>query len=122
MWVPLIENNEHHSSGADYFVEKHMKEIFSHSPDIDTILLACTHYPLLKDKIQQYMPETVTLISQGEIVAKSLVNYLQRHQEIERRCSKNSNYRFYTTDSITDFENHATTFFGQTIHAEQVHL
>lgn len=122
MWVPLVENNEHTAGGADYFVQKHIKNIFSRSPEIDTLLLACTHYPLLKDKILPLLPAGVNLISQGEIVAASLVHYLERHAGLERRCSKNGTHQFYTTDSANDFNNHASVFFGQEIYSEQVYL
>lgn len=120
MWVPLVENNEYESPGADYFVEKHVKNLLSKGKHIDTVLLACTHYPLLKNKIRQYLPEKVSLLSQGEIVANSLVHYLARHPEIENRCSKQGIVRFFTTDSVADFDAHATTFFGNPVHAEHV--
>ena len=122
MWVPLVENNEFKSDGADYFVKQHMHNIFSHSKDIDTLLLACTHYPLLKDKIMKFLPANVTLISQGEIVAASLAAYLERHPEMERNCSKNNKQQFFTTDSAPDFDNHATIFFGKEIQSKQVFL
>lgn len=112
MWVPLVENNEYNSPGADYFIEKDVKKLLSQSPDIDTILLACTHYPLLKEKIQQFLPGNINLLSQGEIVAGSLADYLVRHPEIEERCSKSGSLAFYTTDSPADFDAHATTFLS----------
>ena len=83
--------------------------------DIDVLLLACTHYPLLKEKIQEYLPIGVKLVSQGEIVAESLADYLARHPEIEMKCSKNGQRIFYTTDSTEDFDNHATIFFGEAV-------
>ncbi|MBS1653313.1 MAG: glutamate racemase, partial [Bacteroidetes bacterium] len=98
MWVPLIENNEHHTHGADFFVKKNIKNIFEKEPSIDVVLLACTHYPLLKDKIEEYLPVGVKLISQGEIVAHSLKDYLLRHSEIEGKISKNNSRIFFTTD------------------------
>ena len=120
MWVPLVENNEHNSDGADYFVRKHMQNIFSHSKNIDTLLLACTHYPLLKEKIEKHLPGNVKLVSQGEIVADSLKDYLHRHVEIETKISKTCKRLFYTTDSTEDFNNKATIFFGGTV--EAMHL
>jgi glutamate racemase len=120
MWVPLIENNEYLQPGADYFVQQHLKSLFNQSDKIDTVLLACTHYPLLKDKIAQYLPDGVTLLSQGEIVAKGLGDYLQRHPEIAAICSKNGSRSFYTTDSTTDFDNHAAAFFGTSV--KSLHL
>lgn len=122
MWVPLVENNEYKSEGADYFVKQHMQNIFSRSKDIDTLLLACTHYPLLRDKIIKFLPPNVTLISQGEIVASSLADYLDRHPEMERKCSKNKIHQFFTTDSAADFDDHATVFFGSRVHSEQIFL
>lgn len=122
MWVPLIENEEYHSHGADFFVKKNLHNIFEKGKDIDVILLACTHYPLLKEKIEEYLPVGVKLISQGEIVATSLTDYLARHPEIESRCSKNGQRIFYTTDSTEDFDNHATTFYGQPISSKHVDL
>ena len=120
MWVPLIEANEYDKPGADYFVEKHISNIFSKSERIDTLLLACTHYPLLKDKIERFLPAGVKLLSQGQIVADSLAGYLQRHTEIEQQCSKNGHLSFFTTDSTEDFDNHASIFFGQAVQSKHV--
>jgi glutamate racemase len=122
MWVPLVENNEHQGEGADYFIEKHINNILSRDKDIDTLLLACTHYPLLKDKIQKHLPVNVKLISQGEIVAESLKEYLHRHPEIEKQISRQAKRAFYTTDSIEDFDNKATIFFGERIEAKHLDL
>ncbi len=122
MWVPLIENEEYENHGADYFVKKNLHNIFEKGEDIDVILLACTHYPLLKEKIEEYLPIGVKIISQGEIVAASLVDYLARHPEIEGQCSKTGQRVFYTTDSTTDFDNHATIFYGEPINSIHVDL
>jgi len=122
LWVPLVENNEHLGNGADYFVKKHLKNVFDKAPDIDVILLACTHYPLMRNKILEYLPIDVKLLSQGEIVAESLVDYLQRHPEMEKRCSQNEDRQFYTTDSSRDFDNHATLFFGSSVRSRHVDL
>jgi glutamate racemase len=122
MWVPLIENNEHLDEGADYFVEKHIKRILNNNPDIDTLLLACTHYPLLKEKIKKFLPAGVQVIAQGEIVAQSLQDYLHRHPEIESRITKNSERVFYTTDSAEDFNTNATIFFGSPVQSQHLEL
>jgi glutamate racemase len=122
MWVPLVENNEHHEEGADYFIEKHIHNILGKDDKIDTLLLACTHYPLLKDKIEKHLPANTTLLSQGEIVAVSLKDYLERHPEMEGRLSKQGARQFYTTDSTADFDNHASIFFGQGIKSKHVDL
>jgi glutamate racemase len=122
MWVPLVENNEHQSHGADFFIKKNLKEIFEKGNDIDVVLLACTHYPLLKEKIQEYLPVTVKMVSQGELVAASLEDYLQRHPEIETRCAKEGQRHFYTTDSTEDFDTHATAFFGEAVQSRHLDL
>jgi len=115
MWVPLIENNEHESPGADYFVKKHLDHLLAQSPDIDTIILGCTHYPLLLPKIRQFLPEGIRLVVQGEIVAKSLANYLVRHPETDAICSKSGQVQFFTTESADDFDQKATIFWGSPV-------
>ncbi|VXD19900.1 glutamate racemase [Marinoscillum sp. 108] len=122
MWVPLVENGEHDSEGADYFVEKYLRELFSQSEKIDTLLLACTHYPLLIKKIMTRIPAGITVLNQGEIVAPSLEDYLNRHPEISDFCLKNHQLRFLTTDETENFNKKAKTFFGQSILSEFVHL
>jgi glutamate racemase len=122
IWVPLVENNEHHSHGADYFIKKNLHHLFEKGELIDVLLLACTHYPLLQEKIEEYKPVGVKLISQGEIVANSLKDYLKRHPEMESRCSKNGQRIFYTTDSTDDFDSHAGIFYGKSICSKHVDL
>jgi len=90
--------------------------------DIDTLLLACTHYPLLLEKLQQFTPSSVTIVSQGEIIAKSLADYLKRHPEIEDKCLKTASIEFYTTDDTTDFNNKATIFWGDKVLSKHVVL
>lgn len=122
LWVPLIENEEYDQPGADYFVEKCLRQLLSKGADIDTILLACTHYPLLINKIRQFVPEGTRVLSQGEIVARSLVDYLGRHPEIEGRISRSGERRFFTTDSTEDFDRHATIFYGQGLKSSHIDL
>lgn len=122
MWVPLVENQESDGPGADYFVKKYLGEIFSQSGEIDTLLLGCTHYPLLINKIRQYVPQECRIIQQGEIVAQRLQNYLQRHPEIESTLLKQSRKLFYTTDSAGLFDRQATRFLGEPIRSRQVEL
>ena len=122
MWVPLIENNEHKGQGADYFVEKHLAGLLSQSAAIDVILLACTHYPLLQEKIQQFIPPHIHLVSQGAIVAASLADYLQRHAGMEERITRKARRFFYTTDAAQGFDKQAGLFFGQRVNAAQVSL
>jgi glutamate racemase len=122
IWVPLIETNEHQTPGADYFVKKHIDNLLRKDSSIDTVLLACTHYPLLLNKIMKYMPESISVIAQGEIVAKSLGEYLERHPEIEQKCSKNGLRKFYTTGDTSDFNNHAGLFFEHEVVSEKIKL
>ena len=122
IWVPLVESNEHRSDGADFFIKKHIDHLLQQDAAIDTILLACTHYPLLIDKIMKYVPKGVSVIAQGEIIAASLQDYLNRHPEIEKKCSKSGERKFYTTGDIADFNNHASLFFLQELVAEKIKL
>lgn len=122
MWVPLVENNEHLSEGADFFVKKHIDNTLGSDQNIDTLLLACTHYPLLKEKIEACLPAGVKLLSQGEIVADSLEDYLHRHPEVETKISRDGKRAFYTTDSPEDFTNKASIFFEETAEAKHVDL
>lgn len=122
MWVPLVENNEYESAGADYFVQQHLENILQRDPQIDTLLLACTHYPLLMEKIKQYLPKNVQVVSQGEIVAKSLAGYLQRHPEIETCISRGGHVNFYTTDDAAEFSEKAAVFYGSGLKAQHVAL
>jgi glutamate racemase len=115
MWVPLIENNEIDTPGAEYFIKKHVDQLMQKDPDIDAIILACTHYPLIQDKIQKYLPQHVKLISQGDLVAKSLHHYLKRHHELEARCSKYGQVQFFTTDQPENFDKAATLFYGKAV-------
>ena len=122
IWVPLVENDEYNSPGADYFVQKHIENLLRQSGEIDTLLLACTHYPLLISKIAQFVPDGVKIISQGEIVAKSLQDYLKRHPEIAENCSQTGKISFYTTDSPSDFDAHAANFFGKAVQSARLVL
>ncbi len=122
LWVPLIENGEQDKPGADYFVKSYLDQLFSQSTDIDTLLLACTHYPLLADKIRAFMPKGVNIVSQGAIVAKSLAKYLESHPDLAQKCSQSGQLSFYTTDNPQAFELQASTFFGQKIAANHTDL
>nr|WP_321450425.1 glutamate racemase [uncultured Carboxylicivirga sp.] len=122
MWVPLVENNEFDKPGADYFVKKHVENILGQDKKIDTIILGCTHYPLLAPKIANFIPEGVKVIGQGEIVAESLKGYLSRHPEMDCKCSKNGSVRFYTTESVEKFKQTAGIFFDGEINVQKIHL
>ena len=113
MWVPLVENNEYHSEGADYFVKKHIQNLIEKDPLIDTIILGCTHYPLLMDKIKEFTPPHIRIVAQGEYVASSLRDYLNRHPEMDERCTKEGTCHFLTTESEEKFEESASIFLGQ---------
>ncbi|MBE6275358.1 MAG: glutamate racemase [Bacteroides sp.] len=113
MWVPLVENNEFNSPGADYFVQKHIKNLLQKDPLIDSIILGCTHYPLLLEKIKQFIPSHIRIIAQGDYVAQSLQDYLRRHPEMNERCSTNGTCRFLTTESKAKFEESASIFLRQ---------
>ncbi len=122
MWVPLIENAEFNHPGADYFVIKYLEGLLAQSGKIDTILLACTHYPLLIDKIKQYLPAGITVVSQGTIVAASLVQYLENHPDMADAISKTGSLQFFTTDAAPDFDNHASLFFGKEVKSQHIFL
>lgn len=122
MWVPLVENSEYNSDGADYFVKKELDRLLSQDIDIDTIVLACTHYPLLIDKIRKYVPKEMNIVSQGEIVAKSLENYLSRHGNMENHISRMASCKFYTTEAIEKFRKSASVFLHEEIEAERITL
>jgi len=122
MWVPLVENGEFDCDGADYFVSKHINNILEADPLIDAIILGCTHYPLLMNKIRRFLPKHIQIISQAEIVANSLIDYLKRHPEIDLNCSKNAIQLFYTTDSEEIFNRQASMFFGKNIDAGRILL
>ena len=120
MWVPLVENNEYHKDGADYFICQHIDNLLLQSPNIDVIVLGCTHYPLLIDKISKYVPSRVKILSTGEIVAKSLADYLRRHPEMDSRLGKNRVRIFQTTESSDLFDRFASIFFDEKIMSEKV--
>jgi len=122
MWVPIVENNEIGTPGADYFVEKNVKQLLEKDAKIDTVILGCTHYPLLSETIRKFLPKHIQLLEQGPIVADRLADYLTRHPEIEQKCSIGGSRRFLTTESVENFETRAGMFFGESLQAEHIHL
>lgn len=122
MWVPLVEYGEADKPGADYFVKKDVDTLLEQSPDIDTIVLACTHYPHLYKKIRNVVPENIKIISQGEIVAKATLDYLKRHPEMETRCKKGSTLTLLTTEDSSKFDVMAERFLGTNLKATHVDL
>ena len=122
LWVPLVENNEMHSPGADYFVRKYIMQMMAADPLIDAAILGCTHYPLLMEKIQQAMPSTVRIVPQGEYVAQSLHDYLQRHPEMEQQCSRQATTRYLTTENPEKFNDQARLFLNEAVAAEHILL
>lgn len=122
LWVPLIESNNLASDEALAIIKADVEKVLEQDDKIDTLLLACTHYPLIKDKIQQFVPKNVTIVGQDELVANSLVDYLQRHPEMEIKLAKDGQRSFFTTGDARDFEAHTLMFFGSQIAATQVDL
>lgn len=122
LWVPLVETGEYNSPGADYFVKQHLDRLFLKDPQIDTLILGCTHYPLLLGKIRRYTPTGVTLLPQGEYVAESLADYLMRHTEMDARLTKQFSRRFLTTESAEKFSEAAAIFLQAPITVERIVL
>lgn len=122
LWVPLIESNEHNSEEGHSFIRKDIEQLLSSDQHIDTIVLGCTHYPLVEDYIKTIVPAHVQVVSQGEIVANSLVDYMRRHPWMDAKCSKNGSISFLTTESAEVFDAHATQFFNQTVKSTHIHL
>ena len=122
LWVPLVENNEAQGEGTDYFVKKYIDELMAKDPQIDTIILGCTHYPLLLPKIRQYLPAGVQVVSQGAWVAESLKDYLQRHPEMDKKCTKGGRCVYRTTESEEKFTESASIFLNESIRGERINL
>ena len=122
MWVSLVENNESQDEGADYFIRKYIDQLLSKDPQIDTVILGCTHFPILLPKIRQYIPDHISVIAQGEYVAESLNDYLKRHPEMDAKCTKNGNCQFYTTEAEEKFSESASTFLKQQISVKHITL
>ena len=122
MWVPLVENNESQNEGADYFIRKYINQLLSKDPEIDTMILGCTHYPILLPKIQEYTPKHIRIVAQGEYVAESLKDYLSRHPEMNAKCTKNGSCLFYTTEAEEKFVESASSFLNQQIDVKRISL
>lgn len=119
-WVPLVEYNEMNSPGADYFVKKRIDELMRKDPDIDAIILGCTHFPLLMPKIVKYVDPRIRIISQGEYVARSLQDYLQRHSDMERRCTRTGTCQYYTTENPEKFKESVTVFLHEKVKVSHI--
>ncbi len=122
MWVPIVENDQINTPGAEYFFKSDLNELMGKDPDIDTIILGCTHYPFLLHKIKEILPGGISLVSQGDIVAESLKEYLVRHPEMDVKCSKKSTTKYYTTENEHVFAGMASYFMGETIEAVKIEL
>lgn len=122
MWVPIVENNLIESPGAAFFVEQNLTSLFAKDPLIDTIILGCTHYPLLTKVIRKFLPEGVRLLDQGPVVADKLEDYLYRHPEMELRCSKSGRRDYYTTESTQNFDLLGNLFMGSEVKSQHVKL
>jgi glutamate racemase len=118
IWVPLVEMNEFASNGADFFVKRHIDNLLARDSRIDTIILGCTHYPILLDKIRKYVPQEITVLTQGSAVASSLKEYLNRHPEMDSLCTKGGTSKFFTTESDGKFGNQASLFLNRHIEVE----
>ena len=122
LWVPLVENGEYDSPGADFFIKKHIDALLSRNNKVDTLVLGCTHYPLLLSKISKYTPEGIKIVSQGNIVAESLSKYLQNHPEMDEKITKSSKRYFCTTESADIFNRLASDLYGSTIEGKQISI
>jgi glutamate racemase len=122
MWVPIVENNLMESPGAAFFVKQNLGNLFARDPEIDTIILGCTHYPLLSGVIRQFLPPGVTLMFQGPVVADKLADYLVRHPEIERECTKTGRRDYFTTESASNFDQLAKLFLGEEIKSQHIRI
>lgn len=122
MWVSLVENNEAQSEGADYFIQKYINNLIRKDREIDTVILGCTHYPLLLPKIRMFMPDTIRIVAQGEYVADSLKDYLYRHPEMDRKCTRGGKCSFYTTEAEEKFTESASTFLNREISVQHIAL
>ncbi len=122
MWVPLVETGEFDGDGADYFVKKYIDRILTEDPQIDTLILGCTHYPLLLPKIRKHTPANVTILPQGDLVADSLADYLHRHPEIERMCTRGGTMTFLTTENPQKFDSLASVFLGGKVESTKIYL
>ncbi len=120
MWVPLVENNAYNTVGGRDFIEKNIQNLLQKDSKIDTIILGCTHYPILKNIIKEFLPKSIRIISQGDIIAPSLINYLHRHPEMDSRCTKNGKRVYYTTEYIDSFEEKASCFLQTPIKAQHI--
>ena len=122
IWVPLVENGEAHSEGADYFVRRHIDNLLAKDDKIDTIILGCTHYPILYDKIRRYTPDHIKVVVQGEYVGRSLAHYMERHPEMRELCTRGGTCQLLTTESVDIFKQHAPLFFDDDIQVNSISL
>lgn len=122
LWVPLVENNEIDSEGAEYFVRKNIQNLLQKDENLDTLILGCTHYPLLIDQIRKFVPEKIHILDQGLIVAEKLIDYFKRHPLMEAKISKGGSVEFQTTESADNFNEKAELFLGQKVNAQTIHL
>lgn len=122
MWVPLIENNEAYGPGADYFVNKYIERILSLDPEIDTLVLGCTHYPLLMMKLMQFVPQNIRILAQGDLVGESLERYLLKHPEIDRRCTRRGSVSYLTTENPEKFDPLAGLFVNSPVCSTRIFL
>ena len=120
MWVPIVENNVIDTEGAEFFIRRNIQNILQKDKDLDTLILGCTHYPLLLKVIKKFIPENITILEQGRIVSEKLIDYLKRHTEIDQRISRNGKIMFQTTESAKTFEKKSALFMGQKVRAQRI--
>ena len=122
MWVPLVENNEYQTEGAAYFIQKNIQQLLAKDAQIDTFILGCTHYPLMLEQIKKYLPDAANVVSQGDLVAEALADYLKRHPEMDGKCTQHSAVKYYTTEAVDKFMASASIFLQHYISAERIHV
>ncbi|MBN2339795.1 MAG: glutamate racemase [Acidobacteria bacterium] len=122
MWVPLVENHECDGAGADFFVGRDIGRLLERDPLVDTLVLGCTHYPLLEERVRAHLPAGIRVVSQGEIVARSLAHYLERHPEISARCSRTGGRALYTSENPAVFDRSAALFYGRPVRSGHICL
>lgn len=122
LWVPFIENKAYVDDAIDHYIQKDVQQLLQQSPDIDVVLMACTHYPIIKDRIRKFLPKHIQLIGQGDLVAHSLAQYIDNHPEIAQKIAQVGKRSFYTTDDVANFDDGASIFLGRSVNAHKIHL
>jgi glutamate racemase len=122
LWVPIVENMELNNDGTQFFVKRHIDSLLKKDPEIDTVILGCTHYPLLEPLIRESLPAHIAIVNQGRIIAEQLMDYLRRHPDIDKKCTRKGKRIFFTTESPEVFDSPASRFYGSDLHAQHVEI